>query len=139
MITGAPRLYTIAPGIPFVDALARGLIARLGDASDGDPLALARATVLLPTRRAVRSLREAFLRVTDGHSLLLPRMMPLGDLDEDELALAPDPATGSPPNGSAAGSLPPVIGGLRRQLLLAQLVLCALGGGRSGSGRGTGR
>jgi ATP-dependent helicase/nuclease subunit B len=127
--TGAPRLYTIAPGIPFVDALARGLIARLGDASDGDPLALARATVLLPTRRAVRSLREAFLRVTDGHSLLLPRMMPLGDLDEDELALAPDPATGSPPNGSAAGSLPPVIGGLRRQLLLAQLVL-RFGGAR---------
>jgi ATP-dependent helicase/nuclease subunit B len=130
---GAPRLYAIAPGIPLVDALARGLIARFGrPASDGpspDPLALARATVLLPTRRAVRSLREAFLRATDGRPLLLPRMMPLGDLDEDELALAPDPATGSAPDGPAAGALPPVIGGLRRQLLLARLVL-RFGGAR---------
>ncbi len=118
MTGAAPRLYTIAPGGPFVDALAAGMLARLGD---GDPFALARATVLLPTRRAVRSLREAFGRVSGGRALLLPRMMPLGDIDEDELIVinAPD----------ADAAFQPVIGGLRRQLLLARLVL-SFGGAR---------
>ena len=55
----------------------------------GDPLRLSRITVLLPTRRAARSLREAFLRLTGeaagGAPLLLPRMRPIGDLDADEL------------------------------------------------------
>ena len=59
----------------------------------GDPLLLPRMTVLLPTRRAVRSLREAFLRVAPdgreaGTPLLLPRMRPIGDLDSDELSLS---------------------------------------------------
>jgi ATP-dependent helicase/nuclease subunit B len=116
-----PRVYSIAPGIPFVDALAQGLIARLAAEVPRDPLALARATVLLPTRRAVRALREAFLRATDGTPLLLPRMMPLGDLDEDELFLADEPGSGSTPGDGA--DLPPVIGGMRRQMLLARLVL----------------
>jgi ATP-dependent helicase/nuclease subunit B len=116
----SPKVYSIAPGIPFVDALAEGMLARLGKESPRDPLALARATVLLPTRRAVRALREAFLRATGGTPLLLPRMMPLGDLDEDELFIADEPGSGSVPEGS---DLPPVIGGMRRQMLLARLVL----------------
>ncbi|MGE0650148.1 MAG: double-strand break repair protein AddB [Alphaproteobacteria bacterium] len=116
----SPRVYSIAPGIPFVDALAQGMLARLGKESPRDPLALARATVLLPTRRAVRALREAFLRATGGTPLLLPRMMPLGDLDEDELFIAGEPGSGLTPEG---GDLPPVIGGMRRQMLLARLVL----------------
>ncbi len=123
MSEARPRLYSIAPGIPFVDALARGMAVRLAAESPDDPLVLARATVLLPTRRAVRSLREAFLRASDGVPVLLPRMMPLGDLDEDELLIAAEPGTGSAPGGGAAADLPPVIGGLRRQLLLARLVL----------------
>ncbi len=118
MTGAAPRLYTIAPGVPFVDALAAGMVARLGD---DDPFALARATVLLPTRRAVRSLREAFARVSGGRALLLPRMMPLGDIDEDELIVINAPDTDA--------AFQPVIGGLRRQLLLARLVL-SFGGAR---------
>src|ERR1700722_3783117 len=77
------RIVTIAPEFPFLDKLAAGLLADAG----GDPAALARATILLPTRRAARALGEAFLRVSDGRALLLPRMMPVGDLDADELAL----------------------------------------------------
>lgn len=123
MSTGAPRLYSIAPGIPFVDALAQGMTARIAAGTPDDPLALARATVLVPTRRAVRSLREAFLRSTGGRPVLLPRMMPLGDLDEDELLIAAEPGAATLPGSDTAGDLPPVIGGLRRQLLLARLVL----------------
>ena len=56
-----------------------------------DPLLLPRMTVLLPTQRAARSLREAFLRLTangeDAVPLLLPRMRPIGDLDDDEIGI----------------------------------------------------
>jgi len=48
-------LHAIPPHLPFLDALAAGLLARL---PAGDPAALARVTVLLPTRRAARGLRD---------------------------------------------------------------------------------
>ncbi|HEX9808162.1 MAG TPA: double-strand break repair protein AddB [Alphaproteobacteria bacterium] len=128
-MSAGPRLYTIAPGVPFVDALARGMMARIAGEAPGDPLALARATVLLPTRRAVRSLREAFLRAGDGRPLLLPRMRPLGDLDEDEILIAGEPAVDTTADAGAGADLPPALGGLRRQLLLARCVL-AFGGRR---------
>jgi ATP-dependent helicase/nuclease subunit B len=56
-------------GVSFVDALALQLIAE----HEGEPATLARAVVLLPTRRAVRALTDAFLRRTGGRPLLLPR------------------------------------------------------------------
>lgn len=111
-----PPLYTIAPGIAFVDALAAGMLMRAGT----EPEALACATVLLPTRRACRALAEAFLRRSGGRPLLLPRLAPLGDIDEDEIALAGDEGDGI---GEGALDLSPAIGGLRRILLLARLVL----------------
>ena len=55
-------VFSIAPELPFLDALVAGLL----QLAQGDPLALARMTVLLPTRRAVRSLGEAFLRQGKG-------------------------------------------------------------------------
>ncbi len=106
-------IYTIPAGWPFVDALAAGILAEVGPT----PEALADVTILLPTRRAVRSLREAFLRLSDGSPLLLPRMTPLGDLDEDELAIA-----GAEELAGGGLDVPPAISGLRRQLLLARLV-----------------
>ena len=116
----APHIYTIAPDRPFLATLARGLLAHAGK----DPLGLPRMTVLLPTRRAARSLREAFLRLTGeggdpGAPLLLPRLRPIGDLDEDEIALGlVDAATEEP-----TLAVPPAIPELRRRLLLTQLVL----------------
>jgi len=115
-----PRLYTIPADRPFLATLARGLVAM----AVGDPLRLARITVLLPTRRAARSLREAFLRLTGeggdpGAPLLLPRMRPLssfgGDLDGDELDFAAA--------GDETLAIAPAIPELRRRLLLTRLVL----------------
>jgi ATP-dependent helicase/nuclease subunit B len=79
-----PAVFTIPLHLPFLDTLVAGLRAEIGD----DPLALSRITIFLPTRRACRALREAFLRASEGRALLLPRMRPLGDLDDDELASA---------------------------------------------------
>ncbi|MFQ5764570.1 MAG: double-strand break repair protein AddB [Rhodospirillales bacterium] len=113
-----PRVFTIAAGVPFVDALAAGIARDTGD----DGLALARVTVLVPTRRARRSLAEAFLRGSGGRPLLLPRMIALGDLDEDEALFSGglDGDGGGPADALAAA---PALSGLRRRLLLARLVL----------------
>ncbi|MDR3500326.1 MAG: hypothetical protein P4L72_13980 [Parvibaculum sp.] len=100
----SPRLYTIPAGTPFLDALAGTLLAdpTLGGRF-GAGVALADITILLPTRRAVRALGDAFLRAGGGGALILPAIRPLGDVDEDELVLAP--ALGA----DAALSLPPAM------------------------------
>jgi ATP-dependent helicase/nuclease subunit B len=81
---GAPQVYSIAAHRGFADALVAGLIPRY---SDGE-LGLARLTLLLPSRRAVRTVTEAFVRLSgaaNGSSgMLLPRMAVVGDLDLDE-------------------------------------------------------
>lgn len=115
-MSAPPRVFNIANGIPFVDALAAGLT----QSAAGDPLRLAEMTILLPTRRACRALREAFLRGSGGQALLLPRMIPLGDLDADELLLG-----GEAPGDEGMAptlDLPPAFPGLRRHLVLARLV-----------------
>jgi len=113
-----PKVYTIGPERPFLATLADGLLGM----TVGDPMRLPRATILLPTRRAVRALREAFLRAApEGHEagtpLLLPRLRPVGDLDSDELTLTDGAANGD------ALAVPPAIPELRRRLLLTQLVM----------------
>jgi ATP-dependent helicase/nuclease subunit B len=104
-----PRVYNLPAGLPFLDLLAQGIWSDAGH----DKLRLARATVLLPNRRACRNLRDAFLRLTDGAPLLLPRLQPVGDVDDDELIL----------NADDGFDLPPAIAPLQRQLLLTNLVL----------------
>ena len=98
----APSVWTIPAALPFLDTLVEGIFARRGR----DPLALAEITILLPTRRAQRALRDAFLRRAEGVPMLLPRMAALGDLDAEELEL------------QAPLDLPPAISPTRRQLRL---------------------
>ncbi|WP_170984550.1 double-strand break repair protein AddB [Rhodoligotrophos defluvii] len=113
-----PRVFTIAPDEPFLPRLAaavgRGVLFP-GRPAPG-PLELAQATILLPTRRSARALSHAFLDLFGGASLL-PRIRPLGDVDEDEFAFEAD--------GEGGGDLdlPPAISGLGRQLVLMRLLL----------------
>ncbi len=79
-----------------------------------DPLAFSTATLFLPTRRACALAREAFL--DELKSAVLPRIVPLGDIDEDELVFAD--AT-----NETALELPPALPPLQRRLLLARLVM----------------
>ncbi|MFN3371479.1 MAG: double-strand break repair protein AddB [Sphingomonadaceae bacterium] len=107
------RLFVMPPWRPFVDDLAAGLIAR-----HPDPLELARVRVILPGRRAVRALTEAFVRQTETRALLLPRLSTVGDLDEgpggDPARLLDDLELEAP--------LPPAIDPLSRRLVLARLL-----------------
>ncbi|MET0180545.1 MAG: double-strand break repair protein AddB, partial [Novosphingobium sp.] len=107
----APRVYSIAAHRGFADALVAGLIPRYAQAGFG----LARLTLLLPSRRAVRIVTEAFVRASEG-GLLLPRMAVVGDLDLDE-TLGPllDPL-------GAGATIPPAADPTRRWLRLAELL-----------------
>lgn len=101
-----PNIHTIPLSFPFADTLAEEILQQYGD----DPLTLSSVTLLLPSRRAARAMREAFLRVTAGKPLLLPAMRGLGDVEEDEASLWENPA------------IPPAISPLRRQLILAEMI-----------------
>jgi ATP-dependent helicase/nuclease subunit B len=113
-----PRVFTIPAAAPFLPTLIGALKdGRLieGFAPGGDPLALSRVTLFLPTRRACALAREAFLEGL-AQAAMLPRIVPLGDIDEDELVFAD--AT-----SEAALDIPEALGGLERRMRLAQLVL----------------
>jgi ATP-dependent helicase/nuclease subunit B len=112
------RVYNIPAEMPFVDTLASGLIVK---ASEG-PFELVDFTVLLPTRRAIRSLRDAFLRQSKGSPMLLPRMLPLGDLDEEELFIMGWEESGTKFNEEINVDLPDAISSVHRQLMLTKRI-----------------
>ena len=120
----ASRRYvqTIPAGYPF----ARTLAANLLDEAQGRPEFLARSTILLPTRRACRVLRECFLDISGGKPILLPRLTPIGDVDEGELSLL------FMGQGEIMRDIPPPIAPIRRLLLLSRLLKA--GEGYSGNG-----
>lgn len=106
------HVLNIPAGRPFARTLAGVLL----DEVSGDPEALARYKILLPTRRACRVLQNAFLSESAGQALLLPQMTPLGDVEEEDLALMMFGDDGT------FLDLPPAMPPLRRRLLLARLI-----------------
>lgn len=112
------RLYTIPIGTPFLDRLAAGVWERV----DGDPIALTDVRLLLPTRRAVRSAADAFLRFGDGRPMLLPKLSTISDVDEDLL----DVETGEAAGAAGALDIPPAVPDLQRHLELMRLVTAYL-------------
>ncbi|KAF0223207.1 MAG: Inactivated superfamily I, partial [Rhodospirillaceae bacterium] len=117
--TAAGSVFTIAPGLPFVDVLAGHLLRQAGD----DPLRLAECVVLLPNRRACRALRDAFLRLSGGRPLLLPRLKPI-EPDQDDIS---DIDLLTPGGLDIPAAVPPI----ERHLILTRLVL-QMGAGRGG-------
>jgi ATP-dependent helicase/nuclease subunit B len=117
----SPRVFTIPASAPFLPTLIAALVeGRLVPGFAADPLTLSSATLYLPTRRACRLARDVFLDVLKTDAAILPRIVPIGDVDEDEIAFA-EAATGD--LAAAALGLPEALGGLERRLLLAELVL----------------
>jgi ATP-dependent helicase/nuclease subunit B len=113
-----PRVYTIPPSANFlatlVDALVSGRLVP-GPPLRDDPLALADATIFVPTRRAGRALAAAITEAAGGRATLLPSIRPLGDVEEDLLALSPV--------GAALADLPPAVDPLERRVVMTRLVL----------------
>jgi ATP-dependent helicase/nuclease subunit B len=105
-----PRWFNIPAHRPFAEDLARGLYAALAPLG---PAALSEAVVLVPSRRSVRALADAFVAAAEGRAVLPPQMRPLGDLEEGEPPFEP---------GDIALGLPAAIAPLRRRFELVRLV-----------------
>ncbi|MCP9627835.1 double-strand break repair protein AddB [Rhodopseudomonas palustris] len=113
------RVFSVPPSAPFlrttIAALVDGELIE-GFAVRAQPERLAEATLYLPTRRAGRLARDIFLDVLGTDAVLLPRIVALGGIDEDELAFA------QAAESVADLEIPPALDGLPRRLLLAQLI-----------------
>ncbi len=116
------RVFSVPVSVPFL----RTVIAALADGRlvDGfearaHPERLAQATLYLPTRRAGRMAREIFLDELKTDAAVLPRIVALGDIDEDELGFAEQVEQFG---GAAPLELSPKLGELERRLTLAKLV-----------------
>lgn len=115
------HVFNVPASAPFLRTVIAALVdGRLIDGFEArrQPEALAQATIYLPTRRATRLARDVFLDVLDSEAAILPRLVALGDIDEDELVFA-EAASNAP---ATALDLPPALDGLERRLTLAQLI-----------------
>jgi ATP-dependent helicase/nuclease subunit B len=116
------RVFSVPPSVPFLRAVTAALLdGRLirGFEARKEPERLTQATLYLPTRRAGRLVREIFLEELGTQAVLLPRIVALGDIDEDELAFAEEDESYG---GTSTLELPTKLGELERRLILAQLV-----------------
>lgn len=104
------RISTILPGQPMASIAARHVLARLGDR-------LAEAVLLLPTRRACSLMRQALVAELDGQTILLPRILPLGDLEQELPGLLP------PERLDALAAIPPAMPEWQRLSLLMKQVI----------------
>ncbi|HEC90073.1 MAG TPA: hypothetical protein ENI55_00250, partial [Alphaproteobacteria bacterium] len=66
----ALAVFSIAAGVPFVDALAQGILDESVLDESGGAADLSATRILLPTRRACRALGDAFLRRSGGRATL---------------------------------------------------------------------
>ncbi|WP_375676099.1 MULTISPECIES: double-strand break repair protein AddB [unclassified Bartonella] len=115
-MTYKPHVFSISPGTAFlphfVDALLSGSLID-NFASSGDiQTALADSLIYVPTRRAARALRLAFVERSDTQSTFLPTIRALGDVDEDSFLFVENHTS----------ALDPPIGESERLLLLARLI-----------------
>ncbi|CAN5562334.1 double-strand break repair protein AddB [soil metagenome] len=110
------NLFTIHSDADFLPALARTILAGgfpHETIAPPGPADLARWTILLPTRRAAREFERVLLDLSKAPALLLPRIRPIGDIDEDLLA---------PDDDRHEAELAPAIAPLAREFLLIGLI-----------------
>ncbi len=100
-----PGIYDVPLDVPLLTCVAERLLALESEE-------LARSWLLLPSHRACALARRALVAAAGGRAILLPRILPIGDLDE---ILVPELLEGDP--------LPPAISPLRRRLLLTRLLM----------------
>jgi ATP-dependent helicase/nuclease subunit B len=116
-------VFTIAPGAPFLKTFSAALLeGRIAEGYSGwlAPLELADATIYVPTKRAARALAAELARALGRPAMLLPRILPLGALDDAECALLADE------DGADSGyehEVPEAAGEILRRMRLAELIL----------------
>ena len=79
----AAKIYNINAGASFVDVLAEHFL----EYYKNQPEELANVLFLLPNRRACQSLSDAFVRLKGLEPTILPQIVPIADIEEDEVFL----------------------------------------------------
>lgn len=105
------KIYNISATCSFVDVLAQKFLAEYVS----QPSELSKVLFLLPNRRAVQNLSDAFVRQNGRMPTILPQMKPIGDVEEDEVFL-----TG---NAEILKNLPPAVSTAERALILTKLIM----------------
>lgn len=98
---------SIPPHLPFLETLADQVLARKEELAD--------ALILLPSRRNCRAFLQLLVERSTEGALVLPRIAPLGEVDEDALALE------FALSGEAL-HIPPAMGRMERIARLAALI-----------------
>lgn len=106
------NVFNISPIYSFLDVLGEYVL----NTAKSQNLNIANDIILLPTRRACRALKEVFVRLNNGASIL-PKILPLGDVDEDGFAFLDYEN-----DNIIAEELPPAIPDVERNLILSTLI-----------------
>lgn len=106
------KLYNIPASCSFVDTLAR----IFGRRYEANPLELSKVLFLVPTRRTALSLKEAFIRFNGCKPAVLPRILPVADVDQDDVFLFDTDRNG------ILEQLPPAIDPYQRLFLFAKMI-----------------
>ena len=93
-------IYTLSSNSSFCDYLASLWL----DEQKSDLWGLSQITIYVPTNRAAKTLREAFLRQSKGKTLLLPKIISFANLDVFD------------------ATIPQAISFIERQLILSKLI-----------------
>jgi ATP-dependent helicase/nuclease subunit B len=118
---GPGRIFSIPASAPFLDTLAGSLLR--GDLTSGrapEPAELAGMRIYLPDRAACRALEAALLRVLEGGTPSLPRIMPIDGVAGDALSILHKPETKEP---APDAPVPQPINALERRMVLTRLIL----------------
>ena len=107
------KIFNVSSSNCFVDVLAEKL---LNDYQD-NILELSKVLILLPNRRAQRSLSDAFVKIKGMKPTLLPQMRAMGDVNEDEIVLRGQDAQ------DEFVVLPEVIESQERTMLFMRLIM----------------
>lgn len=98
--------------IPTTEDFSLTLVDFIDQMSIKDNIPLSQIKIYVPTRRAIRTLKDAFLRRSEGKPRILPIIQAIGDSDEDEVSFLT----------SQAVNIPPAIDGIERQIILARFL-----------------
>ena len=117
------RVFTIPSGAPFLKTLVQAIFDRkiFPEWPDfSNPFSVSDATIYLPTRRAAKVLSELIVTLNGNGTLLLPRILPLGGLDEAEDRLTVERSIQIMADSA---DLLPEIDPVHRRLILTKFVL----------------
>lgn len=106
-------VYNIPYSCPFVDTL----VQKISKEFEHNKEELADVIFLMPNRRTCVSLREAFIRYNGKKPVMLPKIIPVGDLEEKDIFLL------GAKNDDIMDSLLPAINDYERLFLFAKLIV----------------